>query len=156
MILDLDFPAFIVVYVFLPIAIICYYSYSTTHSKAEDEYTLMPWHYILNFGAFCALGGGMLTVVLSIVLHFEDSTWSHCRVFNFLPSVSASIGNNTPERYIWRHAVVVVGACLFVNALIWYNSFKRYVEPTQLNVFLNRLHKTHSLINLFQLNSTYS
>ena len=39
---------------------------------------------------------------LSFVKDFEKSTRTHCNVFNFLPSVSASIGDCEPQRYIWR------------------------------------------------------
>lgn len=41
-------------------------------------------------------------VGLSIIKDFEKSTRTHCNVFNFLPSISASIGDCEPQRYIWR------------------------------------------------------
>lgn len=39
---------------------------------------------------------------LSLLKDFEKSTRTHCNVFNFLPSISASIGDCEPQRYIWR------------------------------------------------------
>ncbi|CAF0903669.1 unnamed protein product [Rotaria sordida] len=41
-------------------------------------------------------------VGLSLLKDFEKSTRTHCKVFNFLPSISASIGDCEPQRYIWR------------------------------------------------------
>jgi hypothetical protein len=41
-------------------------------------------------------------VGLSLLKDFEKSTRTHCNVFNFLPSISASIGDCEPQRYIWR------------------------------------------------------
>lgn len=41
-------------------------------------------------------------VGLSLIKDFEKSTRTHCNVFNFLPSISASIGDCEPQRYIWR------------------------------------------------------
>ncbi len=41
-------------------------------------------------------------VGLSLLKDFEKSTHTHCNVFNFLPSISASIGDCEPQRYIWR------------------------------------------------------
>ena len=39
---------------------------------------------------------------LSLIKDFERSTRTHCNVSNFLPSISASIGDCEPQRYIWR------------------------------------------------------
>ena len=41
-------------------------------------------------------------VGLSVIKDFERSTRTHCKVFNFLPSISAAIGDCEPQRYIWR------------------------------------------------------
>jgi hypothetical protein len=67
-------------------------------------------------------------VGLSLLKDFEKSTRTHCNVFNFLPSISASIGDCVPQRYIWR----------FCFAL---DSIPRYVIAyLQLILVLNRQH----------------
>jgi hypothetical protein len=48
-----------------------------------------------SFALFCCVG-------LSLIKDFEQSTRTHCNVFNFLPSISAAIGDCVPQRYIWR------------------------------------------------------
>ncbi|CAF4475918.1 unnamed protein product [Rotaria sp. Silwood2] len=67
-------------------------------------------------------------VSLSLMKDFEKSTHTHCNVTNFLPSISASIGQYEPQRFIWR----------FCFAL---DSIPRYIIAyLQLNHVLNRQH----------------
>lgn len=82
-------------------------------------------------------------VGLSLLKDFEKSTRTHCQVFNFLPSISASIGDCEPQRYIWR----------FCFAL---DSVPRYVVAfLQLRRLLNRHHMVlPELYQLFQLTNT--
>ena len=47
------------------------------------------------FAVFSCIG-------LSLIKDFERSTRTHCAVFNFLPSISAAIGDCEPQKYIWR------------------------------------------------------
>ncbi|XP_020605325.1 post-GPI attachment to proteins factor 2-like isoform X2 [Orbicella faveolata] len=46
-------------------------------------------------------------VAIAIALHFEETTWSHCKVPNYLPSISAAIGGRMPERFIWRVGIAL-------------------------------------------------
>ncbi|CAF1296357.1 unnamed protein product [Rotaria sordida] len=67
-------------------------------------------------------------VSLSLVKDFEKSTHTHCNVSNFLPSISASIGDYEPQRFIWR-------LCFALD------SIPRYIIAyLQLNHVLNRHH----------------
>lgn len=43
-----------------------------------------------------------LCFIFSILLHWNETTQTHCNVSNWLPSVSAIVASYTPERYIWR------------------------------------------------------
>lgn len=52
----------------------------------------------------------IICVGLSFFLHFDSSTRTHCNVSNWLPSLSASIAGNTPERYIWPFLIGIHGA----------------------------------------------
>lgn len=47
------------------------------------------------------LTGLIACLFISLVYHSVDSTFTHCRVSNYLPSISAAI-SLVPERYIWR------------------------------------------------------
>ncbi|XP_027056888.1 post-GPI attachment to proteins factor 2-like [Pocillopora damicornis] len=46
-------------------------------------------------------------VLIALVWHFDDTTKTHCQVPNYLPSISAAIGGNMPEMFIWRVAIAL-------------------------------------------------
>lgn len=43
----------------------------------------------------------------SLLYFFDQSTFTHCRVPNSLPSISAAIGNYQPQRTVWQSAIVL-------------------------------------------------
>ncbi len=45
---------------------------------------------------------------------------------NYLPSISASVGNFTPQKYIWRLCVGLTCAPRFMFAIMHYNMYKSY------------------------------
>lgn len=49
--------------------------------------------------------GFILCVLISITFHFDQVTATHCNVWNFLPTISAAVGQSTPEKYIWRFCI---------------------------------------------------
>lgn len=44
-------------------------------------------------------------VVWSLIFDYSQSTSTHCRVNNYLPSISAAIGGYQPQRIIWQLAI---------------------------------------------------
>lgn len=46
-------------------------------------------------------------VIWCLLFFFERSTDTHCKVPNFLPSISAAIGNYEPQRSIWQWAILL-------------------------------------------------
>lgn len=45
-------------------------------------------------------------VLWCILNVFERSTSTHCNVPNYLPSISAAIGNYQPQRFVWQAAIL--------------------------------------------------
>ena len=41
---------------------------------------------------------------------FEKSTYTHCEVSNFAPSISAAIGSFVPQKYIWQASIALHSA----------------------------------------------
>ncbi|RUS89476.1 hypothetical protein EGW08_002773 [Elysia chlorotica] len=65
------------------------------------------------------LGAALFCVVWSLVFDFRNSTATQCRVANYLPSLSAAIGDSTPQRYVWRVAVCLHAAPRFLLTLTY-------------------------------------
>jgi hypothetical protein len=85
---------------------------------------------LLYFALFSGVG-------LTLLKDHEESTRTHCNVFNFLPSASVSMGDFEPQRYIWR----------FCFAL---DSIPRYlIAYLQLILVLDRQHIALSVLYPF-------
>lgn len=55
----------------------------------------------------------------SIKFNFHESTATHCRVENYLPSLSATL-DFTPQREIWRACVCLTGFPRFLISYLYY------------------------------------
>lgn len=49
--------------------------------------------------------GLLFCVVWSVIYDFERATFTHCQVYNVLPSLSAAIGSFSPQKEVWQWAV---------------------------------------------------
>lgn len=62
----------------------------------------------LSIGAVSlALGAFLFTILWTVIFDFERATYTHCDVSNYLPSISAAIGNYEPQKTIWRLAIIL-------------------------------------------------
>ncbi|TNN30966.1 Post-GPI attachment to proteins factor 2 [Liparis tanakae] len=69
------------------------------------------------------LTGLIACLFISLVYHFEDSTFTHCHVSNYLPSISAAI-SRVPERYIWRCCIGLHSAPRFLMAATYFSFYR--------------------------------
>ena len=74
------------------------------------------------------LGAFVVCIILSFVFHFERSTFTHCKVWNFAPSISSAIGVLKPQCYIWRLAIALHCAPRFLMALIYFKRLASSLE----------------------------
>lgn len=64
----------------------------------------------------------LFCVAWSVVYNFEHSTSTHCKVYNFLPSVSAAIGHYKPQKDVWKTAIATQA---FVRIIVLF-MYRRY------------------------------
>lgn len=69
------------------------------------------------------LTGLIACLFISLVYHFEDATFTHCHVPNYLPSISAAI-SRMPERYIWRGCIGLHSAPRYLMTLTYFSFYR--------------------------------
>ncbi|WKY01991.1 hypothetical protein Q1695_015753 [Nippostrongylus brasiliensis] len=75
----------------------------------DDDVISVPFRVFVYVVAGLPLSALCMCVFLSIVLHFDQATKTHCGVENWLPSISAAVASYAPEVYIWRIFIAVHG-----------------------------------------------
>lgn len=61
----------------------------------------------------------LFCIIYSVSFNFTSATYTHCHVFNVLPSISAAIGNFSPQREVWQLAILLQALPRFYVALMY-------------------------------------
>ncbi|KAL6098231.1 pgap2 [Pungitius sinensis] len=77
---------------------------SGPHGALDRPLLRLPFTSLAVLTVLLPLTGLLACLFLSLVYHYEDATYTHCHVSNYLPSISAAI-SRVPERYVWRCCV---------------------------------------------------
>jgi len=86
-------------------------------------------------------------VLLSIALHWDDVTATHCHVPNYLPSLSAAVGDKSPERYVWR---IGIALHCFMRLVIPYMYYIYYTNAPVSTGVTNYLAFTGCTLNFIE------
>lgn len=97
-------------------------------------------------------------VIWSVLYFFERSTATHCGVSNYLPSISAAIGNHQPQRFVWQCAILLqaLPRLLVAHQYLRYNSnrIRRSRRALAYLAFLLNLIENIALVGLSLWNSS--
>lgn len=87
------------------------------HDNSAKKYFLE-----ISFGKFAVaivslpLFSFIFCVLWSVLYFYDRSTATHCGVTNYLPSISAAIGNYQPQRFVWQCAILLQALPRFLIA----------------------------------------
>ncbi|CAB1415606.1 unnamed protein product [Pleuronectes platessa] len=84
------------------------------------------------------LTGLIACLFISLLYHYEDATYTHCQVSNYLPSISAAI-SRMPERYIWRCCIGLHSAPRYLVAVAYFNFYRSRFAKRLLELLLSGL-----------------
>ncbi|CAD6998941.1 post-GPI attachment to proteins factor 2 [Ceratitis capitata] len=81
----------------------------TTYNRLDGPKPLfrIPFGRIAITVVSLPLSSFIFCVIWSLLFEFERSTSTHCDVPNYLPSISAAIGNYDPQKTVWRLAITL-------------------------------------------------
>ncbi|XP_056140834.1 post-GPI attachment to proteins factor 2 [Lampris incognitus] len=85
-----------------------------------------------------AFTGLIMCLAISLMYHFQESTYTHCNVDNYLPSISASI-SLVPERYIWRCCIGLHSAPRYLVAVAYFSFYRSRFAKRLLDLLLSGL-----------------
>ncbi|CAJ0568879.1 unnamed protein product, partial [Mesorhabditis spiculigera] len=88
---------------------------------SEDDLISLSFQSAAVLIAGLPLSGFVLCIFFSLILHYEQTTRTHCGVDNWLPSVSAAVSSYSPEIYIWRVFIAIHGGPRLALAIAYRN-----------------------------------
>lgn len=100
----------------------------------EEELLSIPFRWFVYVVAGMPLFALFACIAISVTLHLDEATRTHCGVSNWLPSISAAVASFPPERYIWRLLIALHSApryaiaFAFRLAFICLSSFHFYAQ----------------------------
>ncbi|OQV20500.1 Post-GPI attachment to proteins factor 2 [Hypsibius exemplaris] len=92
----------------------------------------------------------IICVFLALFFEFDRAVATHCMVRNYLPSLSASIGGFTPQRYIWRTGVAFHSAPRLFVSLMYYNFYNSFASIRN-NEFLRKAATVNCIVNMLEI-----
>ncbi|XP_043244959.1 post-GPI attachment to proteins factor 2-like isoform X1 [Amphibalanus amphitrite] len=89
----------------------------------------LRFRHVLLVAVALPLFGFLFCVGWSLLFHFESATSTHCKVANYLPSLSAAIGNFTVQRRVWKTVIALHALPRFLIGYLYYGYWRRTLAP---------------------------
>ncbi|XP_062519964.1 post-GPI attachment to proteins factor 2-like [Corticium candelabrum] len=102
---------------------------------AQNHFVKFPFRYLAVWGCGWPAVGISVCLLVSVLYHFDRVTSTHCKVPNVLPSISAAVGDVSPQKHIFRACIGLHCPAVYFGAF-WY--FK-YFNNFSLSTFYCRL-----------------
>lgn len=100
----------------------------------------------------------LFCVIWCILYFYERSTSTHCNVANYLPSISAAIGNYQPQRFVWQMAILLHAIPRFLIGFQYIKYNRRRVKRTRYRLvywaFIVNVFEIIALVGLSVYNSS--
>eukprot|EP01116_Phalansterium_solitarium_P018303 TRINITY_DN4810_c0_g1_i1.p1 TRINITY_DN4810_c0_g1~~TRINITY_DN4810_c0_g1_i1.p1 ORF type:complete len:261 (-),score=99.49 TRINITY_DN4810_c0_g1_i1:287-1069(-) len=84
----------------------------------------IPAHIFGSMFSACIGGGMLLCLLIALNSHYDGVIRTHCKNWQFWPSVSSCIGDYWPEKSIWRVAIGLGSGPRLVTVFLNYNTLK--------------------------------
>ncbi|KAL7304880.1 hypothetical protein TKK_0002685 [Trichogramma kaykai] len=98
--------------------------------KISSFRVIIPFARIAWFTVSIQCFSFIFCILWTIMYNFEESTNTHCKVYNALPSVSATIGHYQPQKNIWKMTTVIQAIIRFYMIILHYQYYKKNTYPT--------------------------
>ncbi|KAH9424855.1 Post-GPI attachment to proteins factor 2 [Dermatophagoides pteronyssinus] len=98
-------------------------SVASKQQQFQDELGIVSFQRLSIITSALPLFGFIFCVVWSLMFNFVDSTSTHCGVAEYLPSVSASTGSFSPQKYLWRSTIALHSSPRYLVTYIYYRAF---------------------------------
>lgn len=97
--------------------------YSSLDRDRDRPLVRLPFTSFAVVTVLLPLTGFIAVIFISLLYHYDDATYTHCRVSNYLPSISAAI-SRVPERYIWRCCIGLHSAPRYLVAVAYFSFYR--------------------------------
>nr|CAD7412140.1 unnamed protein product [Timema cristinae] len=98
--------------------------YLPLHHKSKGHALRVPFSKLAWITVSLPLLGFIFCVIWSILFNYERSTYTHCEVANYLPSISAAIGSYSPQNQVWKTAIFIHAGPRFLIARMYYKYYQ--------------------------------
>lgn len=70
----------------------------------------------------------LICLAVSWFWNWESVTRTHCRNWQFWPSISSIIGNASPQKYIWRIFIALSVVQRFHDGVVYFKLYQQWIE----------------------------